>query len=64
MLLFNDETGYKMDKLLSAALAEKEKIVSILSRDFENIKSFQPFKLRNEVLLFITTCFTVPSQII
>lgn len=39
MLLFNDETEYKTDKFLSAALAEKKKCVSI-SSDFENIKSF------------------------
>lgn len=39
MLLFNDETGYKTDKFLSAALAEKKSCVSILSRDFEKIKS-------------------------
>lgn len=29
---------YKMNKFLSAALAEKKKIVSTSSRDFENIK--------------------------
>ena len=40
MLLFNDETEYKTDKFLSAALAEKKKCVSISSGDFENIKSF------------------------
>lgn len=65
MLLFNDKTEYKMNKFLSAALAEKKIVVSILSsRDFENIKSFQPFKLRNEVLLFLTIFRAVPFQYI
>lgn len=63
MFLFNDATEYKMNKLLSAALAEKETIVSTSSRDFEDIKTFQPFKLRNEVFFLSIFCI-VPFQYI
>lgn len=48
-LLFDDETVDEINKFKTAALAEKRKMVSISSRDSKDIKSFQPFKLRNEV---------------
>ena len=46
MLLFNDETEYKTDKFLSAALAEKKKCVSISSGDFKSFFSRSNYETR------------------